>query len=52
MAATQLYAIEGQCFVVAATQVVSQVIFDQMADTDEKANLLNSRGKGPVADFR
>lgn len=47
MAVTRVYAVEGQCFVVAATQVVSPEIFSLLADTDEKAALLNNRGRGP-----
>lgn len=51
LAATRVYAVEGQCFVVAATQVVSSEIFSLLADTDEKAALLNSRNKGAGGGF-
>ena len=51
LAVTRVYAVEGQCFVVAATQVAPPEIFFLLADTDEKAALLNSRKRGPGGGF-
>ena len=39
-AVSQVYAAEGQCFVVAPTAVVTQDIVDMMCDTDAKRQLL------------
>ncbi len=39
-AASQIYAVEGGCFVVAATAVVDQATQDLLCDTDVKRNLL------------
>ncbi len=47
MAASQMYAVEGQCFVLAATAVISQQMIDLLCDTPEKARLLNPRTGGP-----
>ena len=40
MAASQVYALEGQCFVVASTSVVTQEIVDAMGLREEQAELL------------
>jgi aliphatic nitrilase len=45
LAASRMYALEGQCYVLAASNVVSQEMFDMLCDTPEKADLLNP-GKG------
>ncbi len=39
MAATQVYALEGQCFVIAATSVMTQEILDSMGASPEQAEL-------------
>jgi nitrilase len=41
------YALEGQCFVLASTAVVSQEMMDILCDTPEKRHLLNPRGAKP-----
>ena len=43
-AISQVYAAEGQCFVVAPTAIVSQEIIDMMCDTDAKRELLPAGG--------
>ncbi|MEM6852271.1 MAG: carbon-nitrogen hydrolase family protein [Pseudomonadota bacterium] len=43
-AATQVYAAEGQCFVLAPCGVVSQEMIDMMVDTPDKAPLLQKGG--------
>ena len=50
-AASQIYAVEGGCFVLAPCAVVSQDMFDIMCDTPEKAKLLNPRGSKPGGGF-
>ncbi len=50
MAATQVYALEGQCFVVAATSVVTPDVVDQLCDTPDKVELL-PLGGGAAAIF-
>jgi aliphatic nitrilase len=40
-----MYALEGQCYVLAACNVVSQEMFDMLCETPEQADLLNP-GKG------
>ncbi|WP_137152670.1 carbon-nitrogen hydrolase family protein [Devosia sp. FKR38] len=50
-AAAMLYAVEGSCFVVAPCAIVSQEMFDMVASTPEKANLLNTRGGKPGGGF-
>ncbi len=47
MAASQMYAVEGQCFVLASSAVISQAMMDILCDTPEKARLLNPRTSGP-----
>jgi aliphatic nitrilase len=44
LAVSQTYAAEGQCYVLAASGVVSQEMFDVLCDSPEKAQLLNPRG--------
>lgn len=50
-AASLMYAVEGGCFVLAPCAVVSQEMFDMVAPTPEKANLLNTRGGKPGGGF-
>ncbi len=52
LAASQVYAIEGSCYVLAAVAVVSQEMFDTLADSPEKAYLLNPRTSGPGGGLR
>lgn len=47
MAASQMYAVEGQCYVLASSAVISQEMIDLLCDTPEKARLLNPRTGGP-----
>ncbi|MGW2740994.1 carbon-nitrogen hydrolase family protein [Streptomyces sp. NPDC001450] len=42
MAATQTYALEGGCFVLAATQVISETGIDVFASTDEQRALITA----------
>lgn len=51
LAASQTYALEGQCFVLHATAITSQEMFDIMCDTPDKAQLLNPRGGKPGGGF-
>ncbi len=51
LAASQVYAIEGSCYVLAAVAVTSQEMFDVLADTPDKAYLLNPRTSGPGGGF-
>ncbi|WP_158807835.1 carbon-nitrogen hydrolase family protein [Beijerinckia sp. L45] len=44
LAATQTYALEGGCFVLAPSAVTSQAMVDLMCDTDEKRRLLEVGG--------
>jgi nitrilase len=44
MAASQVYAAEGQCFVLAACGVVSQEMVDLLVDTPDKAQLFRTGG--------
>lgn len=44
MAATQVYALEGSCFVLAATQVISPSGIDVFASTQEQRSLLRAGG--------
>lgn len=46
-AASQVYALEGGCYVLAPCAIISQEMFDMMADTPEKAHLLNPRTSKP-----
>lgn len=50
-AASQIYAVEGGCFVLAPCAVVSQEMFDLMCDTPAKAHVLNPRGSKPGGGF-
>lgn len=43
-AASQMYAAEGQCFVVAACATVSQEMFDRLCDTPTKQQFLTTGG--------
>jgi nitrilase len=43
MAASQMYAVEGQCYVLASSAVISREMFDILCDTPDKARLLNPR---------
>lgn len=43
MAVSQTYAAEGQCYVLAASAVISQKMFEMLCDTPDKAHLLNPR---------
>lgn len=43
-AASQVYAVEGQCFVIAACATVSQEMFDMMCDTPAKQQMLKVGG--------
>ncbi len=44
LAASQMYAAEGQCFVLAATMVTDQNILDLLVDSDERAGYLELGG--------
>jgi nitrilase len=46
MAASQVYAVEGGCFVLAATTVTGQAGLDLFAETDEQRALLGNGGGG------
>ena len=47
LAASQIYALEGGCFVLHASAVTGQDMFDLLCDTPEKAELLNADGAKP-----
>jgi len=47
LAVSQVHAIEGGCFVLHATAVNGQDVFDMLCDTDERVALLNSHGARP-----
>jgi nitrilase len=51
MAASQVYAVEGSSYVLAATAIISQEMFDMLADTPQKAFLLNPRTSKPGGGF-
>ena len=51
LAASQVYALEGQCFVLHSTAVTSQEMFDLLCDTPDKAQLLNPRDGRPGGGF-
>jgi nitrilase len=51
LAASRMYALEGQCYVLASANVVSQEMFDMLCDTPDKAQLLNPRGAKPGGGF-
>ena len=44
LAANQMYALEGSCFTVASTQLISQAGVDMFAGTDEQRRLLRAGG--------
>jgi aliphatic nitrilase len=47
LAASQIYALEGGCFVLHASAITGQDMFDILCDTPEKTMLLNSDGGKP-----
>ncbi|MFG6432986.1 nitrilase [Roseateles sp. LYH14W] len=51
LAASQVYALEGGCFVLHATALTGQDMFDLLCDTPEKVQLLNSDGAKPGGGF-
>ncbi len=51
LAASQVYALEGQCYVLASTAITGQDMFDRLCDTEDKAQLLNPRGGKPGGGF-
>ena len=51
LAASRMYALEGQCYVLASANVVSQEMFDMLCDTPDKAQLLNPHGGKPGGGF-
>ncbi|MEM8813083.1 MAG: carbon-nitrogen hydrolase family protein, partial [Pseudomonadota bacterium] len=51
LAASQTYALEGQCYVLASTAVTGQDMFDKLCDTPDKAQLLNPRTGKPGGGF-
>ncbi len=44
MRASQIYALEGQCFVIASCALVTQEIVDELCSTDEQRALLSTGG--------
>ena len=51
MAASQTYALEGSCYVIATTALTSQEMFDKLCDTPDKAQLLNPATGKPGGGF-
>lgn len=51
LAASQCYALEGQCYVIATTAITGQDMFDRLCDTPDKAHLLNPRSGKPGGGF-
>jgi nitrilase len=51
LAASQIYALEGGCFVLHASAITGQDMFDTLCDTPEKAQLLNADGGKPGGGF-
>ena len=47
LAASQVYALEGGCYVLHASAVTGQDIFEMLGDTEERQMLLNSSGAKP-----
>ena len=47
LAASQIYALEGGCFVLHASAITGQDMFDMLCDTPEKTALLNADGGIP-----
>lgn len=51
-AASQIYAVEGSCYVLAPSALIDQATFDEVAgDNEQKAFLLNPRTKKPGGGF-
>jgi nitrilase len=50
-AASQVYAVEGSSYVLAPCAIISQEMFDVLADTPQKAYLLNPRTSKPGGGF-
>lgn len=44
MNANQIYAMEGQCFVVQSCAVISQAIYDELVKTEQQAKLMTTGG--------
>jgi len=51
LAASQIYALEGGCFVLHASAVTGQDMFDVLCDTPERVQLLNADGAKPGGGF-
>ncbi|MEO1492353.1 MAG: carbon-nitrogen hydrolase family protein [Pseudomonadota bacterium] len=51
LAASQVYALEGQCYVLASTAITGQDMFDKLCDTEDKAHLLNPATGKPGGGF-
>jgi aliphatic nitrilase len=51
LAASQIYAVEGQCYVLASVAVTGQDCIDLLCDTPDKRQLLNPDGGGPGGGF-
>lgn len=51
LSASQMYAAEGQCFVLCSTAVTSQLMFDMLCDTPDKSKLLNPQTGKPGGGF-
>ena len=51
LAASQTYAVEGGCYVLAATAITGQDMFDLLCDTPEKRHLLNPESGKPGGGF-
>lgn len=46
-AASRMYAVEGQCYVLASWSVLSQEMFDMLCDTPDKTKILSARTGAP-----
>ncbi len=44
MAASRTYALEGQCFVIAVTSLVDDLVYERLCDTEERRHLLEKGG--------
>lgn len=51
LAASQVYALEGGCFVLHATSVIGQDVYEMLCDTPERQALMNSAGAKPGGGF-
>jgi len=51
LSASQIYALEGGCYVLHASAITGQDMFDAMCDTPERADLLNADGRKPGGGF-